>query len=71
MQEVAKKEGWSGPPDEIERRFLSLFGQMPPTGRLGRVEEVADLATFLASPCADYINGADLRVDGGLVPTIN
>ena len=37
----------------------------------GRVEEVVDLVAFLASPRADYINGANLRVDGGYVPTTN
>jgi NAD(P)-dependent dehydrogenase (short-subunit alcohol dehydrogenase family) len=36
-----------------------------PTGRLGRPEEVADLVTFVASPLVGYINGANLRIDGG------
>jgi NAD(P)-dependent dehydrogenase (short-subunit alcohol dehydrogenase family) len=26
---------------------------------------VAGLVTFVASPLADYINGANLRIDGG------
>jgi 3-oxoacyl-[acyl-carrier protein] reductase len=42
-----------------------------PTGRLGRPEDVAAAAVFLASPRADYINGATLRVDGGITATIN
>jgi 3-oxoacyl-[acyl-carrier protein] reductase len=37
-----------------------------PLGRLGKAEEVAELAVFLASPSAGYINGQDLHVDGGL-----
>jgi 3-oxoacyl-[acyl-carrier protein] reductase len=36
-----------------------------PTGRLGRPEEVAGLVAFVASPLAGYINGANLRIDGG------
>ena len=36
-----------------------------PTGRLGRPEEVADLVAFVTSPLAGYINGANLRIDGG------
>lgn len=36
-----------------------------PTGRPGRPEEVADLVAFIASPLADYIYGANLRMDGG------
>jgi NAD(P)-dependent dehydrogenase (short-subunit alcohol dehydrogenase family) len=39
--------------------------------RLGRVEEVADLVAFVASPLADYINGANLRIDGGKSPSVN
>lgn len=53
-----------------ERRFVAEFFENP-TGRIGRVEEVVDLVAFLASPRADYINGANLRVDGGYVPTTN
>jgi 3-oxoacyl-[acyl-carrier protein] reductase len=38
-----------------------------PAGRLGRPEEVASAAVFLALPHAAYITGATLAVDGGLV----
>ena len=42
-----------------------------PVGRIGRVEEVAVAVAFLASPLASFINGANLRVDGGYVTAIN
>ena len=38
---------------------------------MGRVEEVAHAVAFLASPLADFIDGANLRVDGGFVTAIN
>lgn len=36
-----------------------------PAGRLGRPEEVASLAVFLASDAASYVFGANFAVDGG------
>jgi 3-oxoacyl-[acyl-carrier protein] reductase len=38
-----------------------------PVGRLGRVEEIADVIAFLCSERASYVNGVSLLVDGGLV----
>jgi len=38
-----------------------------PAGRLGTAVEVANVACFLASDAASYINGAEIAVDGGLI----
>jgi len=37
-----------------------------PLGRMGRVEEVADVVAFLASDAAAYITGETIHINGGL-----
>lgn len=49
-------------PDDLMNRALELI----PLGRLGELEEVAHLVTFLASARAAYITGEVIKVDGGL-----
>jgi NAD(P)-dependent dehydrogenase (short-subunit alcohol dehydrogenase family) len=39
------------------------------TGRFSRPEEVADLVLILASDRTANVTGADITVDGGLIPT--
>jgi NAD(P)-dependent dehydrogenase (short-subunit alcohol dehydrogenase family) len=39
------------------------------TGRFSRPEEVAGLVLVLASDLAGNVTGADIRIDGGLIPT--
>ena len=42
------------------------FAEATPLGRIGRPEDVANAALFLASDAAAYVTGAILPVDGGL-----
>ena len=42
-----------------------------PAGHIGAPTDIADAVAFLVSPRADYITGTNLRVDGGMVPTVN
>lgn len=41
--------------------------QLVPAGRLGEPQELANLASFLASPLAGYITGQSIAVDGGVL----
>jgi NAD(P)-dependent dehydrogenase (short-subunit alcohol dehydrogenase family) len=44
----------------------SWAAQLSAMKRVGRAEEIASLATFLASDSASYITGAAVEIDGGL-----
>jgi len=48
-----------------EQQRAALVGNIP-LGRLGRPEDVAAAALFLASPGADYMTGCTLHVNGGM-----
>lgn len=45
-------------------------GRSVPLGRIGKAEEFAALATFLASDQAGYITGTAINVDGGRSPVV-
>lgn len=45
---------------------LNALGAKIPIGRIGKPEEIAAVAHFLASPEASYVTGAHFVVDGGL-----
>ena len=44
---------------------MQALAEEIPLGRIGRAEEVASLALYLASPEAEYITGQVFSVDGG------
>src|SRR5438132_624353 len=57
-QQAPTKEG----ADQARAQFAAAV----PFGRLGRPEEIASTALFLASDEASFIAGVDLPVDGGM-----
>ena len=49
---------------------IAEAGKDVPLGRIGRAEEFANLACFLASEQASYITGTAINVDGGRSPVV-
>lgn len=69
-RQVAARQGWGTDWSEIETAVLTHV--LPnDVGRLGTPEDVASVTAFLASPLSGFIDGANIRVDGASVPTIN
>jgi NAD(P)-dependent dehydrogenase (short-subunit alcohol dehydrogenase family) len=55
-----------GVPAEERSAFTAMMAGAIPLGRLGRPEELARAAYFLASDASSFITGINLRVDGGM-----
>ncbi len=49
-------------PDRLRR----AFDEMHPIGRVGTIEEVANVFLFLASDESSFVTGANYQVDGGI-----
>ena len=50
--------------------FIAQAGKAVPMGRMGKAEEFANVATFLASDAAGYVTGCAINVDGGRSPVV-
>jgi len=50
-----------------EREMFETLSRTQPIGRMGRPEEMAELALFLCSDAAAFITGSNYAIDGGFV----
>ena len=67
---LAEVQGENTTLEEMKAQALEEM-MSNPVNRLGTPLDVACLIAFISSPLAGYINGANLRVDGGWIQTIN
>ncbi len=49
-------------PAEVKEKFIAKI----PMKRMGKVQDIAELITFLASDAAGYVTGQTIQIDGGL-----
>jgi NAD(P)-dependent dehydrogenase (short-subunit alcohol dehydrogenase family) len=58
--------------EEITKRMVAdkIF-DLPPAGRLGIPEDLALIVCMLASPLSGFVTGANYRVDGGQIRSVN
>ena len=50
-----------------EKEMIKKLSKTQPIGRMGKPEEIADLALFLCSDEAGFITGTDYPIDGGRI----
>jgi 3-oxoacyl-[acyl-carrier protein] reductase len=57
-------------PNVSFEQYVAEAGKGVPLGRMGRAEEFANVACFLASDAASYVTGCAINVDGGRSPVV-
>jgi 3-oxoacyl-[acyl-carrier protein] reductase len=65
----AKAENWGDTWDEVEARITKKYAPNP-IGRIATREEVANVVLFLCGEPASFVNGQNIRVDGGALDIV-
>lgn len=68
IEKLAKDQNIS--PEQVEKEFFTKMRPSSLIQRFATTSEVAALVAFVASPVASAINGAALRVEGGVVRSV-
>lgn len=63
LRGLAHSFGWGDDWEDIEKNVVEKFVQNH-IGRIGRPEDIAHAAAYLASPRAGFVTGTDLQVSG-------
>lgn len=58
--------GLAGDDHDQQQGMLDEFAGLVPLGRIGRPDEIARAALFLATEDSSFVNGAELFADGGM-----
>lgn len=67
---IAQEKGWGDDRAKAKAHVIANVVRQT-VDRLGTPEDIGAMAVFLASTRADFINGANIRVDGGSSPSVN
>jgi NAD(P)-dependent dehydrogenase (short-subunit alcohol dehydrogenase family) len=69
LRDLADQHGWGDDLDRAREHLLANICRQT-VRRLGQVEDIANYASYLASPLSDFMTGTVLRIDGGSTPTL-
>jgi 3-oxoacyl-[acyl-carrier protein] reductase len=53
--------------DHHDEATIEHLASQAPLGRLGTPEDIAEVAAFLASPAGHWVNGQNIRSNGGII----
>jgi len=67
--ERASAEGWGDTWEEAEAEITRQYAANP-LGRIATREEVANVVVFLCGQTASFVNGQNIRVDGGAIDIV-
>lgn len=69
LERVAKDKGWPEDWETIERNAAEKMMKIP-AGRVGRIDDIASMVAYLASPWAGFVHGANIHINGGVIGTL-